>query len=170
MDACLQDKQGNTALHLAASFRQSSIVDLLLSQPSASSSHKRALATSANKAGLLPIHAAAVAGCSTCCSLCCRAVGKSSDMLAVKDKKGLTAGDWARKHGHQVGARQQAFTLVSPACAINLTAAFYLCSLPFSFSFEPEISTSHVGNAHLCLAVSSHAPRAMLKLKFQYTC
>lgn len=105
------------------------MVDLLLSQPSASSSHKRALATSANRAGLLPIHAAAVAGCSTCCSLCYRAVSKSSDILAVKDKKGLTAGDWARKHGHQVSPCQQ--TPVSLACAISLTAAFYLCSPAF---------------------------------------
>lgn len=78
----------------------------LLLNVSASPSHKQALATSANRAGLLPIHAAAVAGCSTCCSLCYRAVGSSSDMLAAKDKKGLTAADWARKHGHWVSACQ----------------------------------------------------------------
>ena len=123
MSDCLQDKQGNTALHLAASFRQSSMVDLLLSHPSASAnpSHRHALATCANRAGLLPIHAAAIAGCSTCCSLCYGAVGRSNDMLAVKDKKGLKAGDWARKHGHQVSACQPSSTPLPSACAFNLT-------------------------------------------------
>lgn len=134
MSDCLQDKQGNTALHLAASFRQSSTVDLLLSHPSASAnpSHRHALATSANRAGLLPIHAAAIAGCSTCCLLCYGAVGSSGDMLAVKDKKGLQAVDWARKHGHQVSTCQQPFTLLPSACASNLTCAFCLSLLGFS--------------------------------------
>lgn len=142
MGACLQDKQGNTALHLAASFRQSSMVDLLLSQPSASSSHKHALATSANRAGLLPIHAAAVAGCSTCCSLCYRAVGTSSDMLAVKDKKGMTAADWARKHGHQVGPASNhshlrpPFYLCSPLFCL-CSPPFYLCAPPLSLQLQP---------------------------------
>ncbi|KAL3144011.1 hypothetical protein ABBQ32_003818 [Trebouxia sp. C0010 RCD-2024] len=108
----LQDKQGNTALHLAASCRQRSMVDLLLSYPSdpALPSHEHALATSANRAGLLPIHAAAIAGCSACCSLCYSAASGSGgeDILAVKDKKGLTAAEWAHKHGHQALAKQLA--------------------------------------------------------------
>lgn len=102
---CLQDKQGNIPLHLAASFRQSSIANLLLSQPSAATAapHNHAMLMSANKAGMLPIHAAAIAGCSACCSMCYTAAGRSSagDMLAAKDKRGLTAAHWATKHGHQ---------------------------------------------------------------------
>ena len=131
---CLQDKQGNTALHLAASSRQSSMVNLLLSHPSASANplHRRALATSANRAGLLPIHASAIAGCSTCCSLCYGAVDRTGDMLAVKDKKGLTAADWARKHGHKVSACQQPFTPLPSACAFDPTCSFCLSFVGFS--------------------------------------
>lgn len=106
---CLQDKQGNTALHLAASFRQNGVVKLLLSQPShaAASTHKQALALSANRAGMLPIHAAAISGCSTCCSMCYLAASNTAgdNVLTAKDKKGLTAADMATKHGHQASWR-----------------------------------------------------------------
>ena len=68
----------------------------------------------ANRAGMLPIHAAAVAGCLTCCSMCCMAAtGRPyDDMLAIKDKRGLTAAAWALKQGNKVSTLSR-FTLMA---------------------------------------------------------
>lgn len=104
----LQDKQGNTPLHLAAFHRQAGIIDLLLSDPTAQSpaeSQKQglALAMTANRAGILPIHAAAIAGCLTCCLKLYMAASASpdEDMLLLKDKRGLTAAAYAVQQGNE---------------------------------------------------------------------
>ncbi len=114
----LQDKQGNTPLHLAAFHRQAGIIELLLSDstaesPAESQKHGLALAMTANRAGILPIHAAAIAGCLTCCSMLYMAASASpdEDMLLLKDKRGLTAAAYALQQGNEVG--YLAFTCVA---------------------------------------------------------
>lgn len=139
------------------------MVDLLLSHPSdqaPSPLHKRALATSANRAGLLPIHAGAVAGCSTCCLVLYRAFSGVSgeDMLAVKDKKGLTAADWARKHGHLASALPQSlpsrcFQLLSLPPTLQFAAS--LLPLPFTLAFAFVYLACH---SRLYIAVHSQKP------------
>ncbi|KAL0037126.1 hypothetical protein WJX79_001631 [Trebouxia sp. C0005] len=110
--ALLQDKQGNTPLHLAAFHRQSGIIELLLSDPtdeSPAESEKQglALAMTANRAGILPIHAAAIAGCLTCCSMLYMAASASPEegMLLLKDKRGLTAAAYAVQQGNEALAK-----------------------------------------------------------------
>ena len=67
----------------------------------------------ANRAGILPIHAAAIAGCLTCCSMLYMAASASpkEDMLLLKDKRGLTAAAYAVQQGNEVGCL--AFTCVA---------------------------------------------------------
>ncbi len=97
-------------MHLAAFHRQAGTIELLLSDPTAESPAESqeqglALAMTANRAGILPIHAAAIAGCLTCCSMLYVAASTSpvEDMLLLKDKKGLTAADYAVQQGNEVG-------------------------------------------------------------------
>lgn len=73
--------------------------------PAESEKQGLALAMTANRAGILPIHAAAIAGCLTCCSMLYMAASASPEegMLLLKDKRGLTAAAYAVQQGNEVG-------------------------------------------------------------------
>ncbi len=142
----LQDKQGNTPLHVAASHRQTAVLKLLLQSSAAGSSEdaqssRAALTMTANRAGLLPIHAAAIASCLDCCSLCYTAAseGAQDDMLAVKDKKGLTAAAWALKQGNKVNT-DTIFAPVMNVPAYHLTPCCSCVRWPPSSQFAASIS------------------------------
>ena len=105
--ACLQDKQGNTALHLAVLGRHRLIAAALLSSsdPQKEAEEATALSLIANRAGMLALHAAAVGGCSACIRTCTNVVSPvpgAQTLEEAKDKRGLTAMDWARKLDNQV--------------------------------------------------------------------
>ena len=91
----MQDKQGNTALHLGARSCCLELLSVLLQGGGSAAAHIK------NHDGQLPLHVAAKAG---------HVDGVKALMQAepsttiIKDLRGLTAQDWAAKRGHQVRA------------------------------------------------------------------
>lgn len=103
----LQDKQGNTALHVAVLGQHSLIAAALLSSsdPQKEAEEAASLSFIANRAGMLALHAAAVGGCSACIRTCINVVSPApgaQTLERAKDKRGLTPLDWARKLDKQV--------------------------------------------------------------------
>ena len=89
-----QDKQGNTALHLAARAGHAAAVDGLLAGPGGG-----AAALCRNRAGQLPLHAAAGGGSWVAAIALARAVPAAA---AQADRRGFTPAQWAIKRGHTV--------------------------------------------------------------------
>jgi Histone deacetylase domain/Ankyrin repeats (3 copies) len=110
-----QDKQGNTAVHLAARHRHPQCLALLLEHCDS----KVALAK--NKVGQLPIHLAALSGCWSSFELLHHAAPAS---LSVCDRRGITPGGWAEKRGHKVAA--------SPWCSVFARTVRRLCAAVMS--------------------------------------
>ncbi len=90
-----QDKQGNTALHLAARNRHAAMVQLLLCQaegPSSASAIKQR-----NKSGLNVLHLAALGGEGECIKLLLAAYPAAA---VATTRQGRTAAELAAKRGH----------------------------------------------------------------------
>ena len=97
---CAQDKQGNTALHLAARAGHAALVQALL-QPGASwSAPAAALAGARNKLGQVPLHCAALAGCQQSTQALQNA---NPAAVGASDKRGRTPAELATKRGFAVG-------------------------------------------------------------------
>ena len=98
-----QDKQGNLPLHLAARYCQADMVALLLAEAGRGGEGGGAAAARAakakNKAGLNPLHLAALGGCAASAAAL-QAVAPSA--AAATTKQGLTAAAVAAKRGHAV--------------------------------------------------------------------
>lgn len=128
----------------------------------------------ANRAGILPIHAAAIAGCLICCSKLYMAASASpdEDMLLLKDKRGLTAAAYAVQQGNEVG--YLAFTYVATCwwqskhrleawrsgrrcladhacCIMGVASCLFEMSMPIS-----------CGSCHVLLAEASTHPKVPL--------
>ncbi|GAB4814038.1 hypothetical protein N2152v2_001084 [Parachlorella kessleri] len=134
----MQDKQGNTALHLAARHRQPDAVEALCHATTASAfSEGAAIAAGAtnggdagnvnslkalmkvrNKAGQTALHAAALAGCSA--SAAALLVRAAPGYASGKDKQGMTPAQMAARRGHAALAAQLAGALpAGPATAVQ---------------------------------------------------
>lgn len=93
-----QDKTGNTALHLAARYRQPSVVELLLRE--VEDGDVVSALQAKNKAGQTVLHAAAIGGCLACVRAVLAACGGSSEQLcSIGDKRGLTPQQHAARRG-----------------------------------------------------------------------
>lgn len=91
-----QDKQGNTAVHLAARYRHVGVLKLLLAQPEISIAPSNAV-KHRNKAGLNVAHMAVLGGDVECVKVVLSACRAAAD---VPTRQGLTAADLAVKRGH----------------------------------------------------------------------
>ena len=91
----MQDKQGNTALHLAAKAGHANMVRVLLLsdvvQPGA--------LTGKNKQGQVPLHCAALSGCQQTMDLLLQ---NGSSAASAVDKRGRTPAELAVRRGHAV--------------------------------------------------------------------
>ena len=97
VSCCLQDKQGNTALHLAAKGAHCKALVALLQR--GSSEQRAAVVLGANRAGQLPMHIAALRGCGECCRMLAAAAPAA---LQSRDKRGTTPSQAAQMRGHHV--------------------------------------------------------------------
>lgn len=88
----MQDKQGDTALHVAARFDQGPAAQALLDMPSAAEACKLR-----NKSGWLPIHLAAFHGSSAVAKLL---LAFDQGLATAKDRKGDSPAVLARRRGH----------------------------------------------------------------------
>ena len=95
----MQDKQGNTALHLAAKGGHAGVVRLLLTQGSPWSVDAQTLAVIKNKAGQVALHCAALSGCQQCIAALQTAAPTTASAL---DKHGRTPVQLAVKRNFQV--------------------------------------------------------------------
>lgn len=89
----VQDKQGNTALHLAARTNSHATVSLLLQDGGAAAAHVK------NNEGQVPLHLATKANSWQVAAALLKADFSTS---TIEDLRGLTAQQWAAKRGHQV--------------------------------------------------------------------
>lgn len=133
-----QDKQGNTALHLAARYRQPAAAVALLQAaaaaaavdaspspagtegdsaatgPSPAQGSPAALAKVRNKAGQTALHCAALGGCAACAAAVREA---APGLVTARDKQGLTAADLAAKRGHAALAAELGGSTAAVAAA-----------------------------------------------------
>ena len=93
----LQDKQGNTALHLAAKGAHCKALAALLHR--GTPEQRAAVVLGANRAGQLPLHMAALRGCGDCCRVLAAAAPAA---LQSRDKRGATPAQAAHMRGHHV--------------------------------------------------------------------
>lgn len=94
----MQDKQGNTALHLGARSRCPELLSVLLQGGGSAAAHIK------NHDGQLPLHVAAKAGHVDGVKALMQA---EPSTIVIKDLRGMTAQDWAAKRGHQVRASRK---------------------------------------------------------------
>ena len=97
VSCCLQDKQGNTALHLAAKGAHCRALAALLQR--GTPEQRAAVVLGANRAGQLPLHLAALRGCGECCRVLAAAAPAA---LQSRDKRGATPAQAAQMRGHHV--------------------------------------------------------------------
>jgi ankyrin repeat protein len=88
-----QDKQGNTALHLAARTHNVSTVSMLLQDGGAAAAHVK------NTEGQLPLH---VASKTNAWRVVAALLEADPSTATATDLRGLTAQQWAAKRGHEV--------------------------------------------------------------------
>lgn len=89
----MQDKQGNTALHLGARSRCPELLSVLLAGGGSAAAHLK------NNEGQLPLHLASKAGIVDAVKALLQAEPSTE---TVKDLRGFTAQQWAAKRGHKV--------------------------------------------------------------------
>jgi acetoin utilization deacetylase AcuC-like enzyme/ankyrin repeat protein len=116
------DKQGNTALALAARAGASRAVACLLAAAKKSGEQGAAgkAAAAANRAGLAPLHAAAAAGSGACCALLCAA---GPAVLEERCRRGWIPAEWARRRGHEALSRALSPGASAPGAAELAAAA-----------------------------------------------
>ena len=98
----VQDKQGNTALHLGARSRCPELLSVLLQGEGSAAAHLK------NNDGQLPLHLASKSGSVEAVKALLQA---QPSTVTAKDLRGFTAQEWAAKRGHQV----LSFTLAEPS-------------------------------------------------------
>lgn len=116
-----QDKQGNTALHLAARCRNRELLSVLLQGGGSAAAHVK------NHEGQLPLHVAAKAGDADAVKALVQA---EPSTLSIKDLRGFTAQEWAAKRGHQVctGAVRSIIILPEPSEEASMQSFASSCS------------------------------------------
>ena len=95
--AVFQDKQGCTALHLAARQGHMRSVQQLLAAAGDGEGAAAALCKTKNKAGQNALHLAATVGCAVCAAMLAEV---APDAAAAKSKLGLTPADVAARRRH----------------------------------------------------------------------
>ena len=113
------DKQGNTALTLAARAGASGAVACLLAAAKRRGGGEGVakVASAANRAGQAPLHAAAAAGSGACCALL---VTAGPALLRENCKRGWSPAEWASRRGHE--ALSKALGLEAAAAAAKVAA------------------------------------------------
>ena len=113
------DKQGYTALHLAARAGASGAVACLLAAAKKEKEGVEKAAAAANRAGQAPLHAAAAAGSGSCCALL---VAARPAVLQEKCKRGWLPAEWASRRGHEALSKALSLEAASKVAAAALAA------------------------------------------------
>jgi len=115
------DKQGNTALTLAARAGASGAVACLLAAAKKQGEGGVGkAAAAANRAGQAPLHAAAAAGSGSCCALL---VAAGAGVLKESCKRGWSPAEWASRRGHEALAKALALEGGGAAAVSKVAAA-----------------------------------------------
>ena len=130
----MQDKQGNTALHLAARAGHSVMVRLLLTLGQAWSASPVALTAARNKLGQVPLHCAALAGCQQS-TQALQDAGPGA--VNATDKRGRSPAELATRRGYSVRL---------PTCthaASYFTSQCYIVSIASLCSCAAAVGDGH---------------------------
>ena len=128
----MQDKQGNTALHMAARRMDVDCLKLLLEAASEESYR------TTNNLKETPLHVAAKGKYIAAAQLLTEA---APQMLTVQDTRGLTPAQWAKRCGHDVGSLRTLYGIayaISPEALSGLHATPGVWDLPMAEGLNVE--------------------------------